>query len=56
MPLRDIEGETYAAFWPEVRLPEGTATTEGPELTSWFIRSVELSTLKKLVRHHRRCG
>ena len=50
MPLRMVKGKTYATLWDDVRLPEGTATVPGPEPEYSFIRSVELSKLKELVR------
>jgi hypothetical protein len=49
MPLRTVDGATYATFWPEVRLPEGTPTVDGPEPQWDFIRSVELGILRDLV-------
>jgi hypothetical protein len=51
MPLREVEGKTYATLRSEdVELPQGTATIPGPEPKYSFIRSVELSRLKELVR------
>jgi hypothetical protein len=50
MPLREVEGKTYATFWDEVELPKGTATIPGPEPKYSFTRSVELTKLKELVR------
>lgn len=51
------KGNTYATLWSEdVRLPKGTATIAGPESKYSFIRSVELSTLKELVRRNSRWG
>jgi len=51
MPLREVEGKTYATLWSgDVRLPQGTATIPGPEPKYSFIRSVELNRLKELVR------
>lgn len=49
LPLRTVGGATYATFWPEVRLPEGTPTIDGPEPEWDFIRSVEIETLRDLV-------
>jgi hypothetical protein len=49
MPLRSVDGVTYATLWPEVRLPEGTPTIEGPEPEWSFIRSVEVEVLWELV-------
>jgi hypothetical protein len=57
MPLREVEGMAYATLRSEnVRLPKGTATIPGPDLRYSFIRSVELSTLKELVRENSRWG
>jgi hypothetical protein len=50
MPLREVEGKTYATCWDEVALPKGTTTIPGSEPKYSFIRSVELTTLKELVR------
>ena len=53
MPLREVEGKTYATLWcQDVLLPKGTATIPGPEPKYSFIRSVELSKLKELVREN----
>ncbi len=49
MPLRTVDGLTYATFWREVRLPEGTPTIEGPESEWSFIRSVEMEVLRELI-------
>jgi len=55
MRVRDRKGKTYATIRSnDVRLPDGTATIPGPEPRYRFIRSVELSTLRKLVRDNRR--
>ncbi len=55
MPLREVGGKTYATLWTEdVLLPKGTATISGPEPKYSFIRSVELSKLKELVRENSR--
>jgi hypothetical protein len=50
LPLRVVQGDTYATFWDDVRLPDGTATIPGPEREYSFIRSVELTRLRELVR------
>lgn len=50
MPLRTVGGKAYATFWPEVDLPEGTPTIDGPEPEWDFIRSIEVETLRNLVR------
>jgi hypothetical protein len=50
MPLREVQGRTYATFWDDVELPKGTATIPGPEPEYSFIRSVSLSKLRELVR------
>jgi hypothetical protein len=55
MPLREVEGRSYATIWSEdVQLPKGTATIPGPKPKYSFIRSVESSTLKELVRESSR--
>lgn len=50
MPLRVVEGQRYATFWPEVRLPKDIPTIHGPEAKWDFIKSVELGTLRALVK------
>jgi hypothetical protein len=55
MPLRRIEGTSYATIWSDdVQLPNGTVTIPGPEPRYSFIRSIELSKLKELVRESSR--
>jgi hypothetical protein len=55
MPLRQVEGKSYATIWSEdVQLPRGTVTIPGPEPRYSFIRSIELSKLKELVRESSR--
>src|SRR5262249_39505911 len=55
MPLREVEGKSYATIWSEdVRLPRGTVTIPGPEPRYPFIRSIELSKLKELARESSR--
>jgi hypothetical protein len=50
MPLRTVDGVVYATFWPDVILPEGTPTIDGPEPEWSFIRSIEVAALRSLVR------
>ncbi|MSR64609.1 MAG: hypothetical protein EXS18_02380 [Verrucomicrobiae bacterium] len=50
MPIRTVKGKTYATLWPEVGLPKDTPTIAGPEPKWDFIRSVEVSTLRDLVK------
>ncbi len=51
MPLREVEGKSYATLWTiDVILLDGTPTIPGPEPDISFIRSIEIGTLKKLVR------
>jgi hypothetical protein len=50
MPLRIVNGKSYATFWPEVRLPKDTATIDGPDPKWDFIRSVDVETLRDLVK------
>jgi hypothetical protein len=55
MPLRQVEGTSYATIWSDdVQLPKGTVTIPGPEAKYSFIRSIELSKLKELVRERSR--
>jgi hypothetical protein len=55
MPIREVKGKSYATIWSDdVLLPEGTVTIPGPEPKSSFIRSIELSKLKELVRENKR--
>ena len=55
MRLREVEGKTQATLWTDdVLLPKGTPTIPGPEPKYSFIRSVELSKLKELVRENSR--
>ena len=50
MPLRDVQGRSYATIWVnDVLLPEGTPTIDGPDEKYELIRSIELDLLKKLV-------
>lgn len=50
LPLRTVDGKSYATFWRDVILPKGTPTIDGPEPKWSFIRSVELSLLRDLVK------
>jgi hypothetical protein len=52
MPVREVDGKSYADFWPEVILPEATPTIHGPWPEYSFIRSVDLILLKNLVVQH----
>lgn len=46
MPLRDVEGRSYATLWTgDVILPEDVPTIDGPEPESKFIRSAPLDVL-----------
>lgn len=55
MRLREVEGKTHATLWTDdVLLPKGTPTIPGPEPKYSFIRSVELSKLRELVRENSR--
>jgi hypothetical protein len=49
MPLRVVAGKAYLTLWPDVHLPEGTPTIEGPDPQWRFIRSVEMATIRELV-------
>ncbi len=51
MPLREVEGKSYATIWADdVILPEGTSTLPGPKPEYDFIKSIDISVLKKMVR------
>ncbi len=50
MPLRDVQGRSFATIWVnDVLLPEGTPTIDGPDEDYESIRSIEFDLLKKLV-------
>ena len=53
MPVREVKGKLYADLWADVVLPEGTPTIDGPRPEYSFIRSIELSLLRELVRQIR---
>jgi hypothetical protein len=50
LPIRTVEGKSYATFWPDVILPKEVPTIDGPELESDFIRAVEVDILRELVQ------
>lgn len=50
MPMRTVASKSYATFWPDIRLPKDTPTIEGSEPQWDFIRSVEVATLRELVK------
>jgi hypothetical protein len=50
MPLRTVAGKSYATFWPGVIFPADTPTIDGPEPKWDFIRSVEVTLLRDLVK------
>jgi hypothetical protein len=51
MPLREVKGREYAAFWcGEVRLPPATETITLPDQTLKWVRHVERRDLRDLVR------
>lgn len=50
LPLRTVDSKSYATFWPDIRLPKDTPTIDGPEPKWDFIRSVEVETLRDLVK------
>ncbi|MDG3008422.1 hypothetical protein [Paludisphaera mucosa] len=55
MPLREVKGKNHATIWSDdVQLPKGTVTIPGPEPKYSFVRSIELSILKALVRESSR--
>jgi hypothetical protein len=49
MPLRVVAGKTYLTLWPDVVLPEGTTTIEGPDPQWRFIRSVEMARIRDFI-------
>ena len=50
MPLRAVGDKSYATFWNDVILPKDTPTIDGPDPKWSFIRSIEVSTLRELVK------
>jgi len=50
LPLRTVDGKSYATFWSDVILPNGTPTIDGPEPQWNFIRSVEVAALRDIVK------
>lgn len=50
LPLRTVDGKSYATFWPDIRLPKETPTIDGPEPEWDFIRSVEVAIVRELVQ------
>ena len=50
LPLRTISGKSYATIWPDVILPKQTPTIDGPEPEFDFIRSVDVTLLRELVK------
>ena len=50
LPLRTVAGKSYATFWPGVILPKDIPTIDGPEPKWDFIRSVEVTLLRDLVK------
>ena len=53
MPLRIVANKSYATLWQDVRLPKDTPTIDGPEPKWDFIRSVEVTILRDLVKKTR---
>jgi hypothetical protein len=50
LPLRTVNGKSYATIWPDVILPKDVPTIDGPEPEWDFIRSVEVTLLRVLVK------
>jgi hypothetical protein len=50
LPLRTVGSKSYASFWPEIRFPMDTPNIDGPEPKWNFIRSVDVETLRDLVK------
>lgn len=46
MPIFTRDGRSLAAFWDEVRLPEGIITEDGPEPEYRFIRAASVADLR----------
>lgn len=53
MPLRQVNGRTYASLWSEVLLPKDAPTIAGPDAQSSYVSSVELGYLEALIRKYR---
>lgn len=49
MPIFTRDGRRLAAIWPDVRLPEGVTTEDGPEPEYQFIRAVGVIDLQNAV-------
>lgn len=49
MPLRTVNGKEFVTFWPDIRLPKGTPTIDGPRPEWEFFRSVEIAIIRDLV-------
>ena len=49
MPIFTRDGRKLAAIWPDVRLPPGTATEDGPEPQYQFIRAIDVVQLHDAV-------
>jgi hypothetical protein len=47
MPIFTRDGRRLAAIWPDVRLPAGVTTDDGPEPEYRFIRAVGVSDLQQ---------
>ena len=50
LPLRTVGSMSYATFWPEIRFPMDTPSIDGPEPNWSFIRSVDVETVRDLVK------
>lgn len=50
MPVRTVTGKNFATFWTELKLPDGVPTIDGPEPGLDFIKSVEITLLRDLVK------
>jgi len=49
MPIFTRDGRKLAAIWPDVRLPQGTVTEDGPEPAYQFIRAIDVVGLRDAV-------
>jgi len=49
MPVFERDGESFAAFWPEVRMPPDLPTEAGPDPEALFVRGAPLEALRDIV-------
>ncbi len=51
LPLRTVGGKGYATFWGDIILPKEVPTIDGPDPKWDFVRSVEITILRDLVKN-----